>query len=117
MLTRSQQRSHPKSHLESRTHDDTLSDAQHSSLDRGRAGIELNHRTDSPVDGEPYAVADLAEASDVTAISDDDIMALGGQAKIKVIRLSDLPLPPEKEQLDFLLEAATLVETNPGDQG
>jgi len=79
MLTRSQQRSHSKSHLESRTHDDTLSDAQHSSLDRGRAGIELNHRTDSPVDGEPYAVADLAEASDVTAISDDDHTALGGE--------------------------------------
>ena len=80
MLTRSQQKSQSKSHLDSRAHDDTLSDAQHSSPDRGHAGIELNRRSDSPVGGEQLAVADLTEASDVTAISDDDIMALGRES-------------------------------------
>jgi hypothetical protein len=67
-------------------------------------------------DRQIVAIAKVHGATEIYS-DDDDIMALGGQAKIKVIRLSDLPLPPEKEQLDFLLEAATLVETNPGDQG
>ena len=80
MLTRSQQKSHSKSHLESRTNDDTLSDAQYSSPDRGHAGIELNRRSDSPVGGEQLAVADLTEASDVTAVSDDDLAAPGGES-------------------------------------
>ena len=67
-------------------------------------------------DRQIVAIAKVHGATEIYS-DDDDIMALGGQAKIKVIRLSDLPLPPEKEQLDFLMEAATLVETNPGDQG
>jgi hypothetical protein len=42
-----------------------------------------------------------------TIYSDDrDIRTLGGRAKINVVSVADLPLPPEKAQLDLLEHAA-----------
>jgi hypothetical protein len=50
-----------------------------------------------------------------TIYSDDgDIVTLGKRAKINVVSLADLPLPPQKAQLDLLEHAADVqrVETN-----
>lgn len=47
-----------------------------------------------------------------TIYSDDgDISALAKRAKINVISLADLPLPPQKAQLDLLEHAAELART------
>ncbi len=50
-----------------------------------------------------------------TIYSDDgDISALAKRAKINVISLADLPLPPQKAQLDLLEHAADLARTAGG---
>jgi hypothetical protein len=47
---------------------------------------------------------------------DDGIGAICHRVKIKVIKLADMPLPPEKAQLDFQLEPASdTVEASPGE--
>jgi hypothetical protein len=50
----------------------------------------------------------ISKVHGVTTIySDDgDIRALGEKAKIKVVSVADLPLPPQKAQLDLLEHAA-----------
>lgn len=50
----------------------------------------------------------IAKVHGVTTIySDDgDVRTLGTQAKIKVVSVADLPLPPQKAQMDLLEHAA-----------
>ncbi|MCC8959302.1 PIN domain-containing protein [Bradyrhizobium sp. Pear77] len=68
-------------------------------------------------DRQIVAIAKVNGATEIYS-DDGDIAALGQHAKIKVIRLSDLPLPPEKDQLDFLLEStATTAEAASDDEG
>ena len=68
-------------------------------------------------DRQIVAIAKVHGATEIYS-DDEDIAALGQHAKIKVIRLSDLPLPPDKDQLDFQLEpAAPTTEATSGDEG
>jgi hypothetical protein len=68
-------------------------------------------------DRQIVAIAKVHGATEIYS-DDDGVAALGERAKIKVIRLADLPLPPEKAQLDFQLEPATEpAETTSGDDG
>jgi predicted nucleic acid-binding protein len=66
-------------------------------------------------DRQIVAIAKVHGATEIYS-DDADINALGERAKIKVIHLADLPLPPEKAQLDLKLEpAADMVEEGLGD--
>ncbi|WP_194406053.1 PIN domain-containing protein [Bradyrhizobium sp. CCBAU 53351] len=67
-------------------------------------------------DRQIVAIAKVHGATEIYS-DDDDVVALGEQAKIKVIRLAALPLPPEKDQLDFLLEPDADVEATSSDEG
>ncbi|MET4798207.1 hypothetical protein [Bradyrhizobium sp. LB11.1] len=68
-------------------------------------------------DRQIVAIAKVHGATEIYS-DDGDIAALGVHAKIKVIGLADLPLPPEKDQLDLQLEAADAeVEATSGDEG
>ncbi|WP_315825997.1 MULTISPECIES: type II toxin-antitoxin system VapC family toxin [unclassified Bradyrhizobium] len=68
-------------------------------------------------DRQIVAIAKVHGATEIYS-DDSDIAALGAHAKIKVIRLADLPLPPEKDQLVLQLEPATAgVEAISGDEG
>lgn len=55
------------------------------------------------VDRQIVAIARVHGATEIYS-DDGDVAALGALAKIKVISLSDLPLPPEKAQLSLELE-------------
>jgi predicted nucleic acid-binding protein len=56
-------------------------------------------------DRQIVAIAKVHGVSEIYS-DDSDIAALSERAKIKVIRLVDLPLPPTKAQLDLQLEPA-----------
>jgi PIN domain len=57
------------------------------------------------VDRQIVAIAKVHGATEIYS-DDGDVATLGSLAKINVIRLSDLPLPPEKAQLSLELEQA-----------
>jgi hypothetical protein len=57
------------------------------------------------VDRQIVAIARVHGATEIYS-DDGDVAALGALAKINVISLSDLPLPPEKAQLSLELEPA-----------
>ncbi|CCE00667.1 hypothetical protein BRAS3809_360011 [Bradyrhizobium sp. STM 3809] len=61
----------------------------------------------------------IAKVHGATEIYSDDtgIIALGERAKIKVVRLKDLSLPPESDQLDLLDLAAATAENMSSDEG
>jgi hypothetical protein len=67
-------------------------------------------------DRQIVAIAKVHSATEIYS-DDADIAALGQRANIKVIRLADLPLPPEKDQLDLQLEqtVGNVIEAAPGD--
>lgn len=56
------------------------------------------------VDRQIVAIARVHGATEIYS-DDGDVAALGALAKIKVISLSDLPLPPERAQLSLELES------------
>jgi CobQ-like glutamine amidotransferase family enzyme len=49
----------------------------------------------------------IAKVHAVTTIYSDegDIRTLGERAKIKVVSVADLPLPPQKDQIDWIENA------------
>lgn len=58
-------------------------------------------------DRQIVAIAKVHGATTIYS-DDDDVQALGTRAKVNVIKLAALPLPPQKAQLDLLEHAAAL---------
>jgi hypothetical protein len=72
---------------------------------RGKRGVAGGTWAKVKYDRQIVAIAKVNGAT--TIYSDDrDIKTLGGRVKISVVSLADLPLPPERQQIDWLEQVA-----------